>query len=38
MLEEFTSRARVVRHEGAGRDEAGAALEFVHPLELAIEV
>jgi hypothetical protein len=37
MLEEFTSRARVVRHEtSTGR--ASAALQFVCPLELAMEV
>lgn len=39
MLEEFVSRARVIRHDalrGGGR--AAAALEFVHPLELGLGV
>ena len=37
MLEEFTSRARVVRHETSG-SRASAALQFLRPLELAVEV
>jgi hypothetical protein len=37
MLEEFTSRARVVRHETSG-SRASAALQFLHPLDLAVEV
>ncbi|MCJ7545044.1 MAG: PilZ domain-containing protein [Phycisphaerae bacterium] len=39
MLEEFVSRARVVRYDAlADREGAGAALEFVHPMELGLEV
>ena len=39
MLEEFVSQARVVRHDPPGEGEAAAAaLEFVRPMELGLEV